>query len=76
MDVDEGGAAQQRGEGEKVLVKDQGYAITERKGLPEEVVRAVVNSGPFPFSPPHMQGLLLTEGSSKRSVHSAGQGCA
>ncbi|GAA6029226.1 hypothetical protein JCM8097_003577 [Rhodosporidiobolus ruineniae] len=48
MDLDEGLQQPQRGQQQdRVLVRDQGYAITERRGLPDEVAYAVAGSDPY-----------------------------
>ncbi|GAA6004642.1 hypothetical protein JCM10207_000965 [Rhodosporidiobolus poonsookiae] len=51
MEVDEQGQGQgQHGNGkdqDKVLVKDEAYAITERKGLPQEVEQAVASADAY-----------------------------
>ncbi|BGP13786.1 hypothetical protein JCM10213v2_001724 [Rhodosporidiobolus nylandii] len=43
MDLDDGGRKEQ----EKTLVKDDNYVITERKGLPDEVVQAIAGADPY-----------------------------
>ncbi|GAA5922516.1 hypothetical protein JCM3775_005758 [Rhodotorula graminis] len=50
MDVDEAGQSQQHQQGkdaDRLLVKDESYAITERKGLPVEVQEAIAASDPY-----------------------------
>ncbi|GAA5843798.1 hypothetical protein JCM9279_000149 [Rhodotorula babjevae] len=54
MDLDEAGQAQQHQhqhqqgkDADRLLVKDESYAITERKGLPVEVQEAIAASDPY-----------------------------
>ncbi|GAA5890992.1 hypothetical protein JCM8208_003123 [Rhodotorula glutinis] len=49
MDVDEAGQSQQQQgkDSDRLLVKDESYAITERKGLPVEVQEAIAASDPY-----------------------------
>ncbi|GAA5979128.1 hypothetical protein JCM11641_008435 [Rhodosporidiobolus odoratus] len=47
MDVEEGNASTGRKDNEKVLVKDDKYAIMERTGPPDEVVQAIAGSDPY-----------------------------
>ncbi|GAA5885246.1 hypothetical protein JCM6882_009536 [Rhodosporidiobolus microsporus] len=47
MDVEEVGQPAAGKERERVLVKDEAYAITERKGLPDEVVQAIAGADAY-----------------------------
>lgn len=65
MDVDEAAQSQQPQQGKdtnRLLVKDESYAIAERKGLPVEVQEAIAASGasasPFSLLPRRADSLL------------------
>lgn len=58
---------------DKVLVKDESYIVTERKGLPVEVQQAISLAGqsfPSPFEPTYLPFVPHLAPASYRSLHS------